>query len=512
MSSAAWSAETVARLRSDLFATTDRVRDRSRPDQCRAAESPEDARALTTAAAGSLRMHQRALEHRLDLREVAALPLDLGEARPRVGQAGVILPLLVHVDCALDERGRLVERDGAERLTETDALDGPARREPLARGRACGLDGVQHHAYRREVARLTAGVDELEAHLEAGVFVPGQRQRALEQRAGRREVVARERPASCRREQRRRALAELRVSSSAGASSQRARYACSRWCPRNSSCARPCSSSHAAKRSCSAARVALGMRCVGRVADEDVAEAEGVLADEARRLCREDEALADERVQVRPDARRELRRGELDDRAPPELLADHRGALDDVLFLGIEPVEACGEQRVRSTAGSAAPRPRARPSGRPRARACRRRRACGRAPRRTAGCRRRHARCSPRRRGRAPPSRANSRAAPGPASPPSGSSSEAVAAARQDGARAAPAARARARASARRGSSRRGTRSGRAASARPSASPRAGGRAAATARPPRGACARAQNTSSARAVPSSAQQADERAR
>ena len=318
--------ETVARLRSDLFATTDRVRDRSRPDQCRAAESPEDARALTTAAAGSLRMHQRALEHRLDLREVAALPLDLGEARPRVGQAGVILPLLVHVDCALDERGRLVERDGAERLTETDALDGPARREPLARGRACGLDGVQHHAYRREVARLTAGVDELEAHLEAGVFVPGQRQRALEQRAGRREVVARERAPSGRREQRRRALAELPASRRRRAELAACAVRLFEVVPEELlDCARRLLLEPVREALVQLGAPLLGQRRVGGVADEDVAEAERVLARRSspaprgrRAACGRARAGASRRVRASSGG------ASSDDRAPPELLADHR--------------------------------------------------------------------------------------------------------------------------------------------------------------------------------------------
>src|SRR5205814_3562800 len=87
-------------------------------------------------------------------------------------------------------------------------------------------------------------------------------------------------------------------------------------------------------------------RRVSGVADEDVPEPEGILAEEARRLGGEDEALPHERVQVQADAVRELRRRELDDGAPPELLADDRRALDDRLLLGIEPIEPRSEQRV----------------------------------------------------------------------------------------------------------------------------------------------------------------------
>ena len=51
-------------------------------------------------------------------------------------------------------------------------------------------------------------------------------------------------------------------------------------------------------------------------------------------------------MQVGTDPIRELRRRQLDDRTPPELLADHRGALQDRLLLGLEAIEARGEQGV----------------------------------------------------------------------------------------------------------------------------------------------------------------------
>src|SRR5204863_1006585 len=84
---------------------------------------------------------------------------------------------------------------------------------------------------------------------------------------------------------------------------------------------------------------------VRRVEDQDVMEPERVLAREGRTL-RRDEPLAHQRLEMAPHVRTEALRAELGDRAPPELLPDHRGRAEDDALLGAEAVEPRGEQRL----------------------------------------------------------------------------------------------------------------------------------------------------------------------
>src|SRR5215211_3365103 len=79
-------------------------------------------------------------------------------------------------------------------------------------------------------------------------------------------------------------------------------------------------------------------RRVRRVADEDVREAENVLAHEDPALLGQDETP--------PDVGACVGVRELDDGRPPELLAGDRGALNDLALAGIEPVETRGQERV----------------------------------------------------------------------------------------------------------------------------------------------------------------------
>src|SRR5205814_2120214 len=89
----------------------------------------------------------------------------------------------------------------------------------------------------------------------------------------------------------------------------------------------------------------LGNLRIRRVADQRVAEAEAVVAEE-RRCLRAHELLADEREQGRSDRAALAVRGELGDRTAPELLADDGGALEHRSLERLEPVEARGEERL----------------------------------------------------------------------------------------------------------------------------------------------------------------------
>ena len=80
-------------------------------------------------------------------------------------------------------------------------------------------------------------------------------------------------------------------------------------------------------------------RVVGGVADQDVAEAEAVLAGEGARV-RLDQPLADERLQAAGDLADLLRRREVGHGAPPEDLPDHGGTLQHGQLVLAEPVEA----------------------------------------------------------------------------------------------------------------------------------------------------------------------------
>jgi len=74
-----------------------------------------------------------------------------------------------------------------------------------------------------------------------------------------------------------------------------------------------------------------------------VREAEGVLSREARAL-RADEPLAHEPLQDGADLR--TRRGELEECAPPDLLADDGRAFEEGALVGSEAVEAGGEKQL----------------------------------------------------------------------------------------------------------------------------------------------------------------------
>ena len=86
-------------------------------------------------------------------------------------------------------------------------------------------------------------------------------------------------------------------------------------------------------------------RVVGGVADEDVAEAEAVLAGEGARVGL-DQPLAHERLQAAGDLADLVRRRQVGDGAPPEDLSDHGGALQHRQLVLAEPVEAGGEHRL----------------------------------------------------------------------------------------------------------------------------------------------------------------------
>ena len=170
-----------------------------------------------------------------------------------------------------------------------------------------------------------------------------------------------------------------------------------------------CSSAQPANRSCSSAREPLRHRVVGGVADQDVAEAEAVLAGERARV-RLDQPLADERLQAAGDLADLLRRREVGDGAPPEDLADHRRPLQHRQLVLAEPVEARREHGLhRLRARAASRRPRAARAGRRARRGRRPRRASAASPRGRADCRRSRGR--PRRRHPDRAARPGSRAA-----------------------------------------------------------------------------------------------------
>src|SRR5207249_2830147 len=84
---------------------------------------------------------------------------------------------------------------------------------------------------------------------------------------------------------------------------------------------------------------------VRRVADQDVAEPEAVVAEELRTV-RADELLPDERDQRRSEQRTRLRRQQLAQRAAVEAPALDRRALDHRPLVRLEPVDARGEERL----------------------------------------------------------------------------------------------------------------------------------------------------------------------
>jgi hypothetical protein len=87
----------------------------------------------------------------------------------------------------------------------------------------------------------------------------------------------------------------------------------------------------------------LGHPRVCRVPHELVTEAERV-ADDEHRPDRSDQLLPHQALKRRADLL--ARVGQLSDRARPEFLSDHRGAFEDRAFVGLEPVEPRGEQRL----------------------------------------------------------------------------------------------------------------------------------------------------------------------
>ena len=131
------------------------------------------------------------------------------------------------------------------------------------------------------------------------------------------------------------------------------------------------------------------------------------------RLRGKDQTLADERVEVRADPVAKLLGREFGDGAPPELLADHRGALQHACSSGSSRSSRAASSALIDGGIGSSPTSRA-TQRRRRARARRRRGASGRAPRRRAGCPRRRARCGARSRRRARPCREGSRAARAP--------------------------------------------------------------------------------------------------
>ena len=88
-------------------------------------------------------------------------------------------------------------------------------------------------------------------------------------------------------------------------------------------------------------------RPVRRVADEDVLEAEGGFADEARRR-RPHEVAVGEGLELLRHRRTRIRRRELDDRAVMEELALDRPPLERVTGARVEAVETRTKQRVQT--------------------------------------------------------------------------------------------------------------------------------------------------------------------
>ena len=91
-----------------------------------------------------------------------------------------------------------------------------------------------------------------------------------------------------------------------------------------------------------AARV-LRQRVVGRVADQQVPEAEGVVAREDG-AARPHELAAHEPLQARRHLGALLGRRELRDRVAPELVADDGCVLEEALLVKAERVEARGDE------------------------------------------------------------------------------------------------------------------------------------------------------------------------
>src|SRR5437867_11991620 len=73
----------------------------------------------------------------------------------------------------------------------------------------------------------------------------------------------------------------------------------------------------------------LRQRLVGDIPDQEVAEAEAVLTDERRRVW-PDEVLSNQCLEASTYARRLSLGGKVGHRSPPEHLAHHRSALQDV--------------------------------------------------------------------------------------------------------------------------------------------------------------------------------------
>ena len=86
-------------------------------------------------------------------------------------------------------------------------------------------------------------------------------------------------------------------------------------------------------------------RVVCSLAEQDVAEAERLVAREERSM-RPDQLPADERLEVDVDGGTRRLGRRIEHRSAPELLADHRRALEHCPLLRVQPIEACGEQRL----------------------------------------------------------------------------------------------------------------------------------------------------------------------
>ena len=86
-------------------------------------------------------------------------------------------------------------------------------------------------------------------------------------------------------------------------------------------------------------------RLVGRVADQEMAESEGILADQ-RRAFGTDQLLPHERQEIRPDVSAVISGHEIHDGADEELLPDDGCGLEHVALLEGEPIHAGGKQRL----------------------------------------------------------------------------------------------------------------------------------------------------------------------
>ena len=274
----------------------------------------------------------------------------LASESPGIGQTRVVAELFEELEASSDDRAAPGRRWPPRRGATTQTSREPATRSSRGRSPSCRACSMRSSASRSAPARSPECVpqaDESQLPARAPSRPPAPARGSVRRGRSRLRRHRAERPARPPPPAARRRAARGPPSPRRRARARRGSGAPARGGSRGSRRARsgpaPCSSSQSAKRSCSSARAAFGQAVVGGVADEQVAEAEGVVARQLRPVGPH-ELLAHERHQPRRHVRL-VGRERLDAAAVEDLALD-RAALEHAALGRVELVEPGREQRL----------------------------------------------------------------------------------------------------------------------------------------------------------------------